>query len=139
MRILNKYIINTYYEEKGSSVIEFAFALTFLFFFFIMFIQFFEIFISHERLSFASFVTSRVSACNNATQARSVGKRIDSDSIITITFKDKVNTIQSTRIKLKKNINLQVDLNNIYSTHGGRFKVDKLIETFKEHEMEGDN
>lgn len=50
------------HNQEGATVVEFSFALAFLFLFLIVFFQIAMIFLAHERVTFAAYIGARVQA-----------------------------------------------------------------------------
>ena len=72
MAIQGKKILNRPVEgENGSSSVELAFSLVFLFIFLMVFFQMVGIFIAHERTSYSAYVGARVNSVHGNV-ARSV-------------------------------------------------------------------
>lgn len=120
--------MNTLKNDKGAVVVEFAMSLLFLFFFFIAFVQVVQIYVAHERLSYAAFAASRAySVSGNHIDAANA---IESGAII---------RTRPDSITLEKDIDIPIDLENIFNGGGGRFRISKTIRTFREPVLPGDN
>jgi len=128
-------------NERGAAAVEFALTLLYLFLFFIAFAQIVEIFVAHERLSFASFVTSRIYSVHGRAKASKAANSIDPG--ISVSIEEDGNygsqAIRSATITVKKSIDVPLDFTNIFSKGGARFAISKRVRTFRELDPGGDN
>jgi hypothetical protein len=120
--------------ERGAAAVEFAFAMIILFFFFISFYQIVEIFLAHERLSYAAFVASRAHQVHgNAYRA---ALSVDSDFSI---------RTDNDSVTLTKSIPVPINFHNPFSggairERGATFTISKKVPTFVEPRITfGDN
>lgn len=109
-------------NEKGAAAVEFAFALIGLLIFFGIFMQFFLIFISHGRLSFAGFASSRTYSVLGEGPARQVVTNIDPGA--TVDFRSE--------IVLTKDIPIPAGIDMFLTGGRGRFTVKYSAPAFKE-------
>jgi len=118
-------------DKRGAVTVEFAITLLFLFLFFIAFVQIFEIFIAHERLSFASFVVSRTYSVNAGDRkpAERVKRAMEPRAVIR----------WERPVTLDKEIDLPIDFENIFAKGGAKFTVSNFVKAFIENEKSGDN
>lgn len=120
-------------RQRGATTVEFAFAMVFLFFFFITYVQIVEIFLAHERVTYAAFKASRAHQVHGsayraaASVENNFSLETDSDSVT-----------------VSKTISLPIDFynpfsGNTFNERGMRFTVGATVPTFVEPQSSGDN
>ncbi len=120
--------------QRGATTVEFAFAMLFLFFFFIAYTQIVEIFLAHERLTYAAFLASRAHQVHGS--AYKAASSVDSGFSLE-TEKDAVT--------LSKYIPVPIDFKNpfvkgAFREAGTRVRVSTKVATFEEERVSyGDN
>lgn len=121
-------IMKVFSNDKGAVVVEFMFALLFLFLFFIAFAQMIQIYVAHERLSYAAFAASRAYSVHgnymNAANAIESGAVIKTDA---------------SSITLEKDIDVPINFEALFREGGTKFRISKTIKTFREPVLGGDN
>jgi len=108
-------------------MIEFAFALMFIFLIFTAYVKITEIFLAHSRLRYAAFVASRVHAVHGSAQ--DAADRIDKD--FTLKTSD-------SEVSLKKTVKLPKAVGTLFGT-GESFEIGHAVKTFSEPSQSGDN
>jgi hypothetical protein len=114
-------------SELGAVMIEFAFALMFIFLLFTAFVKITEIFLAHSRLRYATFVASRTHAVHGSAQ--DAADRIDED--FTLKTSD-------SEVSLKKTVKLPKAVGTLFGT-GESFEIGHAVKTFSEPSQSGDN
>jgi len=109
-------------NEKGAAVVEFAFALLALLVFFGIFMQFFLIFSSYSRLSFAGFASSRTYSVLGQGPARQVVMNIDPGA--TVNF--------ASEVVLTRDIPIPAGIDEFLTRGQGRFKLKFNAPAFQE-------
>lgn len=112
----------------GATLVELALVLPILFFFFTAFFQIVEIFIAHERLSYASSITARSYSVSG--NHRKTAQSVESD----IAIKAGGDTIT-----LEKRIDVPINFENILSKRKVKFKISSTAKTVRQRDMGGDN
>ncbi len=113
--------------ETGAVMIEFAFALMFIFLIFTAYVKITEIFLAHSRLRYAAYVASRVHAVHGS--ARDAADRIDKDFTL---------TTSNSEVSLKKTVKLPKAVGTLFGT-GESFEIGHAVKTFSEPSQSGDN
>lgn len=120
--------------QQGATTVEFAFAMIFLSFFFIAYVEITEIFLAHERVTYAAFKASRAHQVHgNAYLAASA---VDSNFTLD-TGQDSVT--------VSKEIPVPIDFENPFTKNaireqGTTFRVAAKVPTFVEPRItSGDN
>ncbi len=122
--------MKTLNNESGAAVVEFAIALIFLMFFFLAYMQIVGIFISHEKLSFATSVASRYFSVHDQEAAEIMYTQIEPDAAF---------GFHAPYVILEKKIDVPIDFNNIFKKGGAQFPIYNQVKTFVEPHPEGDN
>ncbi len=127
---------------RGAVLVEFAFAMLFVFFFFVAFMEFAGIFLAHEQLSFAAFAASQKYAVGKDSEAQASAYKI-AGAYPSRVFKngDATETLKGITICFRKELlDLPIDLNNIYNPSGsGSFTLLKQIDVFAELDPDNDD
>jgi Flp pilus assembly protein TadG len=113
--------------EIGAVMIEFAFALMFIFLIFTAYIKISEIFLAHSRLRYAAFVASRTHAVHGSAQ--DAADRIDKD--FTLKTSD-------SEVSMEKTVKLPKAVGTLFG-EGESFKIGHAVKTFSEPSQSGDN
>lgn len=119
-------------SQQGAVMVEFACGLVFIFMIFIAYVQFAEIFLAHERLTYAAFVASRAHAVGGSA-ARAAGA-IDRDYTLRI---QGAGTNQE--VILGKELALPMDLENFGQSGTRPFAIEHRVRTYGERKLSGDN
>lgn len=113
--------------QAGAVMIEFAFALLFIFLIFIAYVKISEIFLAQSRLRYAAFVASRAHAVGGSAQ--NAASKIDKDFTLK---KDKDS------VSLEKTVKLPKAVGTLFGT-GESFTINHSVKTFVETTPSGDN
>ncbi len=120
--------------ESGATTVEFAFAMIWVFFFFTAYYQIVEIFIAHERVSYAAFLASRAHQVHG--DASTAAGFVESGYEL---------TTRNDSVTVSKDIRVPLDFENPFSGNafrvgGAWFTVAETVPTFSEPgEGSGDN
>ena len=112
--------------ERGATTVEFAFAMIWVFFFFIAYYQVVEIFLVHERVSYAAFLASR------AHQVHGDASTAASSGLSGYELKTSGDSVT-----ISKTIDVPLDfedpfVGNAIKVGGARFTVGETVPTFSE-------
>lgn len=113
--------------ETGAVMVEFAFALMFIFLIFIAYVKISEIFLAQSRLRYACFAASRTQAVHGSAQ--DAASKIDKDYTLTATSK---------KVRMEKTIELPKAVGTLFGT-GESFKISHEVKIFSEPSQSGDN
>jgi len=114
-------------SETGAVMIEFAFALMFIFLIFTAYMKISEIFLAHSRLRYATFVASRTHAVHGSAQE--AASRIDKD--FTLKTSD-------SKVSMEKTVTLPKAVGTLFGA-GESFEIGHEVKTFSEPSQSGDN
>lgn len=122
--------------ERGAVMVEFAFALMFIFLVFIAYIKISEIFLAHERLRYGAFVASRAHAVGGS--ASNAASKIDKG--YELKTKGKAGEAQGGEgsVSLSKKIDLPEAVGKLWGEKNG-FTIDHKVKTYMEPKHTGDN
>ncbi len=112
--------------QLGATTVEFAFAMMWVFFFFIAYYQVVEIFLVHERVSYATYIASR------AHQVHGDASKTASSVLKGYELKKRNDSVT-----ISKTISVPIDFYNPFGSHGfkkggARFTVAATVPTFSE-------
>jgi hypothetical protein len=120
-----------HHRECGAVMVEFAFALMFIFLVFIAYIQVSEIFLAHERLRYASSVASRAYAVGGS--ASGAASKIDQNYDLKTKKENGAQTVT-----LTKKIDLPEAVGKLFGEKDG-FTIAHALKTYMEPSQFGDN
>lgn len=90
-------------DERGAVVVEFGFALLFLFLFLVAFFQIAMIFMVHERVSYAAYIGARVNAVRG-----NVGRAVQ-------VVRGANPLVVGERVKVEERLDVFIDFSNLYN------------------------
>ena len=113
--------------EKGATLVEFAFAMVYIFFFMAAFSQIVMIMVAHERISYAAYTGTRVNAVKG--NVRKAVSDVNGGRV----------SVRGNGVKVSETLNLPLDFHNIYKKGGGRFTATAEFKMPEEPADRGDN
>lgn len=120
-------------SQLGATTVEFAFAMLFVFFFFIAFYEIVEIFLAHQRVTYAAHLASRAYQVHG--DASAAADFVENDFEL---------QEENDSVMVSKEINVPIDFEDPFE--GGKFReagttftVARRVKTFVEPEETGDN
>lgn len=117
-------------------MVEFAFALMFIFLLFIAYIKLSEIFLAHERLRYATNVAARAHAVGGS--AGNAASKIDKGYELKTEGKFGENKGGEGNVSLSKKIDLPEAVGKLWGEKDG-FTIFHKVKTYMEPKQDGDN
>ena len=122
--------------ERGAVMVEFAFALMFIFLVFIAYINLSEIFLAHERLRYATNVASRAHSVGGS--ASNAASKIDKGYELKTEGKAGEEKGGEGSVSMSKKIDLPEAVGKLWGEKDG-FTIYHKVKTYMEPKHSGDN
>ena len=117
-------------KQKGAAAVEFAFAMIALFGFFAIYLLFVQIFVAHEKLTFAAFASSRTYAVKGSGAAIQAAGAVEPNAAV---------EFKKNEIELKRDVPIPSGIDRFLTGGQGRFTIKHRSPLFKEPSFNDDN